>query len=343
MTIKKYSKPSDFYFSTKNDFFDNNNKLLSLSLERNKIYTSQPIRKKCKICSFSLSTDIDFNNHGVAYKFCKNCNHLNGNHEDTEDFVRELYISDGGDNYNINDYIDDNFSKRCDDIYVPKIQFLKSSLNVSDELSILDVGCGAGHFVYSSLINNIDAVGVDVSEKLVKYGNYQIDNLLSKKPLKFYDENNFYKTIIKTSADVISAIGVIEHLRKPELFFDAFKKSQAKYLYYSVPMFSLSAIIENCIKELFPRHLSGGHTHLFTEDSLKKMNEIIGIHSIAEWRFGVDIFDLYRGISLLLKKNDTSKKLLDLFESNYLKSIDRMQNSLDENHFCSEIHIIGSK
>ena len=35
--------------------------------------------------------------------------------------------------------------------------------------------------------------------------------------------------------------------------------------------------------KVFPRQLSGGHTHLYTEESILKMNEIIGIESIAEW------------------------------------------------------------
>ncbi len=344
MVINKYSKSSKFYFSTKSDFFENNKKLLALSLQRNKVYTNQPVRKKCKICSHNLHKNIDFNTHGVPYKFCTKCNHLNGNYDDTEEFVRELYISEGGDNYNVADYVDDNFLKRCKDIYLPKIEFLLSSINTINNLSILDVGCGAGYFVYSSLIKNIEATGVDVSKKLVEYGNHQINNLLSKEPLEFHgEESNFYEAITDTSADVISAIGVIEHLRKPELFFQAFKQSKANYLYYSVPMFSLSSIIENCFKELFPRQLSGGHTHLFTEESLKKMNDIIGIKSVAEWRFGVDMLDLYRGIGLILNKNGSSKKLMDIFDSNYLKSIDKMQNSLDESHFCSEIHLIGRK
>lgn len=344
MVIRKYSKSSEFYFSTKSDFFDNNEELLSVSLGTNKIYTSQEIRKNCKICNTKLDEDVDLESHGVLYKFCRECSHLNGIHEDTEEFVRKLYIDQGGENYNVSDYVDKNYSQRCNDIYFPKIDFLKSIISHDEELSILDVGCGSGYLVYSAIKNDINAVGLDVSKKLVCFGNNQINNLIGKKPLSYFEEeSNFYNSIIETSSLVVSAIGVIEHLRKPELFFEAFKKSNAKYLYYSVPMFSLSSIIENCFSNSFPRQLSGGHTHLFTEQSIIKMNEIIGIQSIGEWRFGVDMLDLYRAMHLTLKENGSSKKLLDILQLNYTQAVDKMQNSLDESHFCSEIHLIGAK
>ena len=73
------------------------------------------------------------------------------------------------------------------------------------------------------------------------------------------------------------------------------------------------------------------------------MNEIIGIQSIGEWRFGVDMLDLYRAMHLTLKENGSSKKLLDILQLNYTQAVDKMQNSLDESHFCSEIHLIGAK
>jgi 2-polyprenyl-3-methyl-5-hydroxy-6-metoxy-1,4-benzoquinol methylase len=135
---------------------------------------------------------------------------------------------------------------------------------------ILDVGCGSGYFVYASLLRNLAATGCDVSKTMVDFGNTQINHQLNKSPLKHESEEGFFESIIKSNADVISAIGVIEHLREPHKFFSAFQKSKAKYLYYSVPMFSFSVALENVFKNVFPRQLSGGHTHLFTESSIKK-------------------------------------------------------------------------
>jgi len=197
--------------------------------------------------------------------------------------------------------------------------------------------------VYASLLRDISASGLDVSKTMVDFGNNQIMHHTQKRPLAFVNEQGFYEAIIKSSTNVISAIGVIEHLREPHKLFDAFRKSSAKYIYYSVPMFSFSVVLENIFKNVFPRQLSGGHTHLFTESSIQKMNEIIGVEPIAEWRFGTDVMDLYRHVLTNLQANQSSQKMIDFLHMGFAEKIDEMQTIFDTNHFCSEIHLVASK
>ena len=342
MIKKKYSKNfSKFYIDTKSNFFFNNDILLKKAQKQNKIYSNQPIRRSCKICGKKGLFEKDLITHKIYYSFCKNCNHLNGEYEDTETFVKNIYISDSGLNYSKN-YIDKDFHKRSIDIYLPKLNFLISTLP-KKKFTILDVGCGSGYFVYASLLKNISAIGIDVNKAMIKFGNNQIYNNLKKSPLKITNENEFFSEIKNTNFDVISAIGVIEHLREPKKFFKAFKLSKAKYLYYSVPMFSLSVIFEIIFQNVFPRQLSGAHTHLFTEKSISKMNDLIGVNSIGEWRFGTDFMDLYRNILFNLKKQDVSENIIDYFNKNFLNNIDNFQPILDKNHSCSEIHVLAKK
>ena len=108
-------------------------------------------------------------------------------------------------------------------------------------------------------------------------------------------------------------------------------------------MFSLSVALENIFNNVFPRQLSGGHTHLFTELSIQKMNDIIGVKSIAEWRFGTDALDLYRHIKINLEASNSSKKMIDFSCACIAKNIDDIQAIFDRNHFCSEIHLLASK
>ena len=337
----KYSKPSSFYLKTKQDFFTGNDKLLQESIKQNELYTAQPQRNVCKICEVALPKAIDFQSHGVDYIFCSACSHLNGKFEDTQAFIEKLYISDDGSDYSSN-YIDEDFIKRTEDIYIPKVDFLINNIPLR-EYEILDVGCGGGYFVFAALLRKLNTSGLDVSKTMVDFGNNQISHHSKKKPLKFEKEKGFYNTIINSKANVISAIGVIEHLREPHKFFTAFKKSKAQYLYYSVPMFSFSVALENIFKNVFPRQLSGGHTHLFTEQSIEKMNKIIGVQSIAEWRFGTDVMDLYRHTVTNLQKNNSSQKMIDYLHTGFGKKIDEIQSVFDNNHFCSEIHSIVSK
>jgi len=338
---QKYSKSSAYYLKTKADFFSANADFLNKAVKQNKFYSTQPKREFCKLCGANLPASVDFVSHGVGYVFCDDCSHLNGIYEDTKAFVEDLYMSDAGVEYSAN-YIDEQFEKRAVDIYLPKVDFLINTLPPQTN-KILDVGCGSGYFVYAALLRNLKAVGLDVSKTMVEFGNSQIEHLIGTAPLRFEEEEGFFQAITNTDADVVSAIGVIEHLREPQKFFEAFKQSEAKYLYYSVPMFSLSVVLENVSDDVFPRQLSSGHTHLFTEDSISEMHKIIGVSSIGEWRFGTDFMDLYRHLMVKLKSKNVSEKMVDFLYDGLGSKIDELQNILDSNHSCSEIHVVAVK
>ena len=81
-----------------------------------------------------------------------------------------------------------------------------------------------------------------------------------------------------------------------------------KYLYICVPLFSLSAIIENSFKDVYPRQLGGPHTHLYTKESLYYLAKKYKLKIIGEWWFGTDFPDLYR--SLINSSNSNLKKYL---------------------------------
>ena len=66
----------------------------------------------------------------------------------------------------------------------------------------------------------------------------------------------------------------------------------------SVPLFSLTSIIEHISPRVFPRLLSGAHTHLFTKKSLQFLSK----HNLkvkGEWWFGLDFADLFRNGSYI--------------------------------------------
>lgn len=337
-----YSKSTAFYVDTKSDFFDANDSLLVKAESQNELYIQQPPRTKCKICNQDLSADSDFLSHQVRYVFCDNCGHLNGANEDTKLFVENLYIQADGEDYAKN-YIDANFAHRTEQVYLPKFDFLSANLPANPEHKLLDVGCGAGYFVYAALLKGIDATGVDVSQTMIEFGNLQISRLRNQSPLNHCSESDFFDSIARSDATVISAIGVIEHLRDPSAFFEAFQKSGAQYLFYSVPMFSFSVMLENIFTDIFPRQLSGGHTHLFTEQSIDWLHESKKLNSLAEWRFGTDIMDLYRSMRVEMAKKGASPKLISFLNEGLGKNIDQFQAIFDTNHFCSEIHCLVTK
>ena len=117
--------------------------------------------------------------------------------------------------------------------------------------------------------------------------------------------------------------------------------NKIKYIYLSVPVFSLSVFLEMISTDAFHRQLSGGHTHLYTRQSLQYLSDEFGFDIISEWWFGTDVVDLYRQIFIdMQKKSQCSKTLIDSFQNMFTPLIDSMQLELDKKHASSEVHLL---
>ena len=108
-------------------------------------------------------------------------------------------------------------------------------------------------------------------------------------------------------------------------------------------MGGLSIYTETIFPKVYPRHLSGGHTHLFTEESLVLLNEKLGVTPIAEWRFGTDIQDLKRSFMVSLLGSKCSPNTIQKFEEQFDSYADDLQEVLDRSNACSQIHVIAKK
>ena len=171
---------------------------------------------------------------------------------ETKDFFNKLYISGSG-SKNIEKNYKQNFNQRVKNVYNDKVLFLKKVLK--KKINILDIGPGAGHFLKALENHKINAIGIEPNKLMCKIGkNYLKKNKLFNKNL-----TELEKTVLNnTEANCVSAIGVLEHLILKKAF-----KIKIKYLYLSLPLFSFTSLIEN-FQNVYPRHLSGGHTHLYT-------------------------------------------------------------------------------
>ena len=64
-----------------------------------------------------------------------------------------------------------DYLNRVKNIYLPKVEFLKSNVKNYKKLKILDVGTGSGYFISALYKKNItNFLGVEVSEEQVNYG-----------------------------------------------------------------------------------------------------------------------------------------------------------------------------
>ena len=330
--IRKYSKSYNDVIKIKKNFFEENKKNLLKIVKINKYYTKQKKRKICKICFTKLPKSI-FLSHNVAYTICKKCFHLNGLHQDTKKFAKYFY-SGKKEKFYYNNYKTD-YKQRINKIYLPKLDFLNSV--VKEKKKILEIGSGAGHFLKACENSGVNAIGYESNVDLVKIGNKQ----LTKNQIKLMDVEKTYQQILNSDKNVLVLISVLEHLENPHKMLRNFSLSKIKYLYISVPLFSLSSIIENSFKNIFPRQLAADHTHLFTKESLDYIIKKYKFKVVGEWWFGADFPDFYR--SILNSSNSQIKTYKPLVDKYLYSVLDQLQNILDKNKICSQVHMILKK
>ena len=333
--VSLFSKSSLKHLKLKQDFFTSNDLLLKDALKTNKILRKQKKRIFCKLCESKLGKKT-FTSHLINYVECSKCGHLNSLNEDTIMFSNYLYNSNKGQNYSKN-YLK-TYDSRVKNIYTPKVEFLKKVMKKQNlkKYSITDIGCGAGHFLKALEEKKIEAIGYEPSQTLVKVG---------KKKLQINKINNvkmsdFSKIILNANTNIISMIGVLEHLYDPNLALRSFTKSKANYLYILIPHLSFSTLLENANQKVFPRSLSGGHTHLYTNKSINHMAKKYKLSLVGEWWFGTDMMDLYRHLLVLCDQN---KKMKSMIKNIFENQIDDLQNIMDKNKSCSEVHLIFKK
>lgn len=342
-----YGKSSNSTILQKTTFFEDNLTHVTQQKKISEVYQQQPIRKRCKNCDLNLSEEIDFIKDNIPYKFCPTCGHLNGNFQDTDDFCEAIYTKDEGESYSKN-YTSkdvDEYNYRVSSIYFPKAEFLYTSLKNDrvnpNDLEYLDFGAGSGYFIAAlDKIGLKKILGSEVSKSQVDFGNKMIDKLV----LQTHNLKDTETVLSSTTANVISMIGVLEHLQEPrEALRSIIENSNIQYLYLSIPLFSLSVYFEMFSDEIFHRQLHGGHTHLYSEQSLHYLINEFNLEIVSQWWFGTDMMDLYRNILVTMNQQDSSNTIKEEFSKMFLTVIDSLQLELDKKHYSSEVHILLKK
>lgn len=335
--MEKFSKPFASLRTLKADFFENNRANLEKVRKINAVYRSQDKRQACKVCDARIGS-ADIVNSGIEYSICEVCGHLNGLYADTKEFEQAIYV-EHSDGYAIN-YLQGDYNKRVAAIYEPKVDFLLDVLSEFpvNPITISDFGCGGGYFVKAAQNKGIAATGYDVSPVLIEAG-----NKMTADSLVLVDSENIYQAVTDTDSTVVSAIGVMEHLSEPNRFLQCFVTSRATFLYLSLPLFSLSVFLENSFPSVFPRQLSGGHTHLYTKESVEFFTRQFGLEVLGSWWFGTDAMDLLRSLLVQGQINGSSEKALHLLDEKLGGILDDLQSELDRAYFCSEVHVVLGK
>ncbi|WP_334076790.1 methyltransferase domain-containing protein [Paenibacillus sanfengchensis] len=345
--IRRYGKSFTDIADIKGHFFSENENLVRNNYKMAEIYKSQPRRERCKNCDNILNDNVYFTKQKIDYYLCSNCNHLNGAYEDTEDFASAIYVEEVT-NYSVT-YTNESLQKyieRMDRVYKPKAEFLIHCLdNLGIEYrnkSFCDLGAGSGYFIYA--LNKLFGInkikGYEVSTKQVELGNI----MLQSEFIYNINISGLQSVIDNSTSNIFSMIGVLEHLTNPRDILSSLRVNpNVEFLYLSLPLFSYSVFFELVNQDVFNRHLSGGHTHLYTMESIEYLCNEFNFDIVGQWQFGTDFMDLYRHMVVRMHELNVSSEAINLFGSKFTEVLDDLQKTADKQHFSSEIHLLLQK
>ncbi len=335
-SIDQYGKPLGNLMQFKSDFFEKNEAMLKMADDMGDVLRRQPKREKCKMCGTKLGAPL-FTSHNIGYILCPVCGHVSSEYEDTDAFANKVYIEDDYlKNYSESDR--EAYRKRLETIYIPKAKYLKECLQKESvaEVKLLDIGAGSGYFVQAAKEQEMQAEGIEISEAQVNFANAMAESQI----LKAVDSAHISDYIRHTDANVLSAIGVFEHIITLEDTLQAISSnSNIRYVYLSVPMFSYSCAFEAAHQSCYNRHTGGTHTHLFSQKSLQYMADHMGFDVAYQWKFGSDAMDLYRMLCVSLEQNGNSE-FKDYFAEKFAPLLDEIQLLFDKSDFASEVHMV---
>lgn len=340
MESKRYGKSVGDIMKIKNDFFTKNKEMLEMSSRQADALLRQPERKICKICHEPLGGDIFYHSQRMEYLLCEKCGHVNSRFEDTDDFANAVYITDSYEN-NYSEEDKKKYISRRDMIYIPKAQFLIEELEKDglskEDMKVLDDGAGSGYFVSALRKLGInESSGIEISKAQVDFANAMNEEEI----LSQADPEKIAPVIRSTECNTVTFIGVLEHIINLDEILDAVRDNKnIKYIFFSVPMFSLSCIFEASHQNCYNRHAGGTHSHLFQDSSISYMAERIGFEKMSSWKFGSDMMDLYRMICVCLEEGG-NERLKETFSERFLPILDSLQKTVDESESASEIHMI---
>jgi hypothetical protein len=343
--IVRFGKPSGPLLSLDRSFFDpaKQDRMMADREHLRTLYRQQPPRTECKNCASILGGPLFVKKH-VEYLLCSNCGHLNGRHQDTEEFYRSYFSDEGGAvvaaHYSAADRA--SYKDRVTAIYRPKVDFLKEVINANgadaNTLSYLDIGAGGGHFVGALLDGGVvgEAIGYEASRLLVDEGNA----MLGGEYLKQIEIPGLPELLSKTKASVACLIFTLEHLLEPRRALEALcRSSSVQYVLIAVPVHSPSSYLELVFPTVFERHLFG-HTHLYTEQSLRWLCDAVGLDPIGEWWFGADAVDLFRSCRTRIYQMEQPAEAIKDWEAMMLPMIDGFQQVIDRHKISSEVHFV---
>ena len=184
-----------------------------------------------------------------------------------------------------------------------------------------------------------EAIGYEASAALVDRTNRRFNSQM----LRLTRVDDLAKLAETVEAEVITMIFSLEHIHNLTAFMTGLSRNRTlRYLYFAVPLFTPSALIDLAFPNLAPRVLGLGHTHLFCNRSIDVMCERFRFKRVADWWFGGNAFDILRNIGLTLDRASGAAEMAAEWMEQMGKVVDEIQLAFDHQKLSSEVHIVAA-
>lgn len=337
MTVAtRYSKATGDILTESEALLDENQASLERqSVQAGRLKAQGTLRTRCACCRASLGEAVPFQRRGADYLLCPDCEHVQ-----TRLMPPETAPVDFGTVYPPLDPRE--FASRVERIYRPKLDWALEVLSglggpAPQEREWLELGCGHGFFLAALRDAGMRRfTGIDSCKELVERANIALGEHRATQ-----NQGNLAEAVRASGADVLAAFFVMEHLPDLSDFLDALAEKPAGTAFvFSVPLFGLAAVLEDCTDLHFARNLDGWtHTQMFTETSLLRCLDKAGYEIAGQWVFGQDALDLGRMCALAAQRYPAPlrRKVLDAVR----RMADGAQQAVDRAHFADARHVLA--
>lgn len=225
----------------------------------------------CKICGKEIIEEVISNSY--KYFKCEDCYTSQlfpqPSQKDLENYYSKYHLSvaEGG--------CYDSVEDRMQIDFPAKLSQIRSYLS-SNDVKLLDVGCGKGFFIKKASEVGFDAYGIDISESGIKYAKEKLNVKVDLKSVEEASKDPFYIGRF----DVVTLWATIEHIPNPYSLLS----SIAKLLKKDGLLFLDTGLGDDKIEKLLTGHSqwydAPQHLFVFSQKSLKVLLEKSGFKII---------------------------------------------------------------
>lgn len=208
-----------------------------------------------------------------------------------------------------------DFSAQYNIIYLDFIERLEKELQKNNKLlnniKVLDIGCFTGNFLILMNKKGADVYGIELQKKAVELAN-------KKLPGKIYEIDVMEGKFPPHKYDVITLLGVIEHVKDPLLLIDKSSKLLRKGGLLMIQTPNSSSFLAHTLKKFWPPYTPIEHIHIFGTESIKTALKKTGFEIISinpHWKrlpikyvyemlqiFGQEFHNILKPMEILIKK-----------------------------------------